>query len=271
MENIPNSVFATDSGIDSVSGGGVVSYNMLSALAKMSDVKGVFAGIDTKETGLNGTVIKSIKPEVYGYPPDPPFMKDYLTCSFMQQIGHPIELFVTYACPFGMSAKFLELKYRKFVSIVCDLAPHNINLSREEHEKFNAPYPYPHLTDEMMLKLYTKHLRLADKVIVHSLSGERYVSSEFNVNMDDIVVLPHGIYYPETIPELPQKVYNDRGGGLDRFAVGYFGSCGLDKGISYLFNAVQGNPTFDLVVGGKGTKGLEGNNKLHWFTHIGEG
>jgi glycosyltransferase involved in cell wall biosynthesis len=144
-----------------------------------------------------------------------------------------LELAISYGCPWGQCFEYL--KNQTFAKCIADLAPHNVQLSREEHLRFGGSYPYPHLTNDFLFKeMYLKHLKLADAVIVHSKQSAGYIEKEADIPYPHII--PHGAYIPEQIPDMPEK-----------FTCGHFGSIGFDKGFHYLLEAIGKQP---LVLGG---------------------
>ena len=244
-----NSIFLTDSNIDSHTGGGIVSYNLLEVLKQYSNVVSIMANfpkempniIDKKPNIIN------LNPAHYSYPADPPFFKDYLAYNNLPQ--DLIHLVLTYACPFGLTVD--ALKKRGFCRIIADIAPHSIELSRQEHETFildkplEERYPYPHLKDEWLWKLYSKHLRLADAVVVHSKKGAEYIHKKAELDKKPYVI-PHGCEIPKVEPELP----------MDKIRVGYFGALGLDKGFHYLLSLMM-KLKMPFYVGGKDSVALQ--------------
>lgn len=248
-----NSIFITDSGVSKNSGGGVVSYNIIEALNECSDLQAIMANVDPK---IQTTTMKiknrdillvNLNPAQFPYPADPPFFKDYLAYHHLPDV--PIHLAVFYACPFGLTAQ--RLKEKGFVRIVSDIAPHSIELSREEHESYftSMPlenrYPYPHLKDPWLWKLYSKHLRLSDAVIAHSSKGGEYIKKKAELTKDPYII-PHGNYPPLVEPDLP----------TDQVRVGYFGALGLDKGFHYLYKAIE-NTNRLFFIGGKDSMALK--------------
>ena len=251
------SCFITNSGINQNTGGGIVGYNLLGALLKNTEVKYVFSTHKFANNSINfggkeatfpvyhapvlhSIPAYSINPADYNYNADP-FSMDYLAYHILPT--EPIDIVQTYGCPFGLTVE--ELK-RKGAKVVADVAPHNLEISQEEHLKLAGKYPYPHLTEEMLWGMYSRNLRLSDVVIVHSHSSAKYIQQKARLK-DLPTVIPHGINLPETIPAYPEA-----------FIPGYFGALGIDKGLSYLVRAwVQINnpvPKGELYAGGYGTE-----------------
>lgn len=231
------SILITDSGINKTSGGGIVSLNLLEALQSCTTVEYVFSSqkFEYKKIPSYNIDAYSINPTHYGYQNNDPFLIDYLSFHFLKNMQ--VDLVQTYGCPFGLTVEETKRSFKS--KVVCDLAPHNIDISREEHIQFAGSYPFPHLNDEMLWGLYSRHLRLADEIVVHSNVSAEYIQKKARLSHPPKVI-PHGCYLPTSIPPYPEK-----------FTPGYFGSCGFDKGIIYLVNAWLQCPYPDkLIIGG---------------------
>lgn len=205
-----NSILITDSGINTTSGGGIVSRNLVEALQSCTSLKYIFSGQKFPDNKYRNIPAYTMNPQYHGYTDTDPFFMDYLAFHILPKNVH-VDLAQTYGCPHGLVVE--ELKREFHAKIVTDLAPHNIDVSREEHMKYVGKYPYPHLTNDMLWSLYSRHLRLADRVIVHSHSSAEYIKEKAKIRNDPIVI-PHGTYIPETTPSLPEQ-----------FTPGYFGAC----------------------------------------------
>lgn len=236
------SCLITNSGINSFSGGGIVSKNIAQSLQSFGILNYIFSNEKFENSNYNGIPAYCINPDHYYSPEDgwrvSPFIQDYLAFHFLPR--EKIDIAVFYACPFGLTAEELKRQYE--TKIVCDLAPHNIEISRAEHEKLLGKYPYPHLTNEILLNLYLRHLKIADKVIVHSNSSANYIKEKAKLSQDPVVI-PHGCDVPSIIPEYPEKIIP-----------GYFGSASIDKGITYLANAwlrIIHPPEVKMIIGGR--------------------
>ena len=66
-------------------------------------------------------------------------------------------------------------------------------------------FPYPHLDNDILWGLYSRHLRLADKVIVHSKKSAEYIKRKATL-INDPIVIPHGCYLPNTFERYPDYV-----------------------------------------------------------------
>lgn len=239
------SALITNSGLDKYSGGGSVSYQLLQTLLAVSDVQLIISGNVYPNNEFEGLRAECANPQAWGYNDENPFSMDYFAYNFFET-DPDIDLAVTYACPFNITIE--KLKKNSFCKVIADLAPHNINVSREEHMKINGKYPYPHLNNPFLLELYLRHLRLADLVITHSHVSAEYIQKEAKLQ-EKPTVIPHGTHLPEKTPDFP-----------DDFKIGYFGSLGNDKGFIYLWNAVLKYPSeIKLVIGGKESQWLSIN------------
>lgn len=237
-----NSIFITDSMINKVTGGGVVSLNMIESLRDFG-LSSIFCMQKQPDNRFMGIPSFSINPIHWGYNYYSPFFKDYLAYHLIPK--EKIDLCVSYGCPFGLTMEDLK---KEDVKIVCDLPPHKINISQEEHIKFTGEYNHPHLTDEVLWGLYSRHLRYADKVITHSDFSAEYIQKQAKLREKPISI-PHGCYLPENIPEYPEQV-----------TPGYFGSIGLDKGTIYLANAwlnTPHKPEVQMILGGRDAKDFQ--------------
>lgn len=242
-----NSIFITDSGINKTTGGGVVSLNMIESLKEFG-LSTIFSTQKFPDNKYDNIPAFSINPFDWGYQYFEPFFKDYLAYHMLPQ-DSPIDLICSYGCPFGLTMEDIKKSGTK---IVCDLPPHNIDISKAEHIKFVGEYNHPHLTDDVLWGLYSRHLRLADKVIVHSKKSAIYIKEKAKLK-ELPTVLPHGCYLPEKIPEYPEQI-----------TPGYFGSCGIDKGLSYLANAwlnIPHNVDIQMVLGGRDANMFQFENK----------
>lgn len=221
--------------------------NLLESLQSISDVKLIVSKTPCDHNKYRGIRSECIDSMMWGYKESTPFFEDYLARSFLPD--EPIDIAVTYGCPFGMTIE--KLKKENMTKVIADLAPHNIKISMEEHMKYTKSYPYPHLINPFLLELYLRHLRLADKVVVHSHSSAEYIMKEANLK-ELPEVIPHGTELPESTPEYP-----------DEFIPSYFGAIGHDKGFIYLFNAIVLYPSeIKLLIGGRETQGIVLNDKI---------
>jgi len=127
---------------------------------------------------------------------------------------------------------------------------HNPQMSIQEYQKQatlneGPAYPHHHISNPSLYRLHSRGLLEADLVIVPSTLSEDVVRE---IGVDRIKVIPHGTDLPETVPPMPEK-----------FAVGYLGQIGPDKGLSYLIEAWSklAYPDAVLMLAGWGTERLE--------------
>jgi glycosyltransferase involved in cell wall biosynthesis len=222
------SVFMTDSVIqESGTGGGIVCYQILQALKESTDV---LKCVDKKSMPAYGA----------------PFLIDYFTNAIVDDAPLLVEEFcegvaVSYGAPFGQSMQTMS---RLGYLTVADVAPHNIDVSREEHKRLGYGWNAPHLDNEVLWKIYTKHLTDADVVVVHSKMGGEYLKEKCGIA--DYKVIPHGCDIPEKYVPLPEQ-----------FAVGHIGVNGADKGQVYLVQAAA-KAHAGLWIAGAGTEVWQG-------------
>lgn len=234
-----SSIFFTNTPLGYGHGGAVVSYNMLKALQPITNLRSVFCtGILPPVKSL-GTPTKIIPKN---YTEGSPFLLDYFCLS---QINEEVNLAVFYAAPFGQTAKRL-----KPAKIIVDIAPHNIERSREEALAFGGKFPFPHINNPFLFSLYMLHVKIADTVIVHSKSSANYLKKLLSLKKDP-TVLPHGVDLPLKTEPLPKE-----------FRVAHVSQFGLDKGQIYLLRAwgiLQQISGFnaELVIVGMGTEHLQ--------------
>jgi len=227
------SIFCTNSSITLDSGGGIVCYNIIQALKTVTELKTVMCN---RSIPLE-VPIRVISPAFYQQPENP-FLYDYFASSFAEKV----DIAQFYGAPFGQTvAKLCLLHHPK---ILVDIAPHNIELSREEHQRLGLPFPYPHLNKNLWQLLYMLHVKVADVVIFHSKSSAEYIKKELGLT-NEIRVIPHGCDLPKEIKPLPPK-----------FVVAHVGVNGPDKGQCYLMLAWEGLglKDADIILAGLGTE-----------------
>ena len=122
----------------------------------------------------------------------------------------------------GTFPKLTEKLKAQGVKITYTAAAHDIKLSQEEFEKNNIPYDFPHLTNPEILNQYLISYRNADLVICPSKHSGQIMN---NFGCKNVSVIPHGCKTGSILPS-PKK-----------FAVGYLGQIGPDKGVRYLIEA----------------------------------
>jgi glycosyltransferase involved in cell wall biosynthesis len=121
------------------------------------------------------------------------------------------------------SRTIAELKKRGTI-VTYTAAAHDINVSRQEHEKLGVPFDYPHLNDPEQWARYVRGYLLADLVICPSALSQRVMEG---YGCKNVKVIPHGVNLPAVVKPLPK-----------RFACAALGQlCGPDKGVIYLLQA----------------------------------
>lgn len=196
------SLFCTNSTIGYGSGGGVVTYHIRLALTELP------------------SELQWFDNQCGQYDKIEPHAIDHFIC---EKLNGTFDLAVFYGAPFGLVAK--KVKPAKIVS---DVAPHNIELSREEHKLLGTPFNYGrHLTDWNEWHRYMLHVVLADLVIVHSHFSGEYIRKNLKLT-NRIEVLPHGCDPPDVVPPYP-----------DQFVIGHLSVNAPDKGQIYLLQAIK--------------------------------
>ena len=223
-----NSVFITTSPIGMGSGGGSVCYNICHALKKATDLKAIMASCNSFPADLQTPCICT-RPDCYKQS-DNPFLYDYFTYWNLPQ--EHIDICHMYSAPFGVTAR--EIKKRNpHATILIDIPAHNLEESVKEHEHLMGKYPYLHMTDPFLWKIYSEHIRQADIIISPSTVSSEYIrtSGTFGKILGirqkhiPIIHIPHGTNLPkeEDIKPFPEK-----------FTVATLSQNGCDKGQVYL-------------------------------------
>jgi glycosyltransferase involved in cell wall biosynthesis len=228
-----------DAQIRTLSGGSVVSLNLLEVLREVSDVKMILGGQHFTDAKYEGIPAHCIKPEQFRY--DCLFFSDYFAKALVQANVAPstsVDLVLSYAGPWSDTFEYLKREHKS--KIIADFAPHRVDLSMEEHLKFHNEYPYSHYQKGFLFDMLMKFCKVNDALVVHSKSSAEYLKSIIDLKREPFVI-PHGTYIPSSIPPYPTE-----------FTPGYMGSMGADKGINYLVCAIASTtPAMKLVIGGK--------------------
>lgn len=201
-----SSIYITNAQIGLGTGGGIVAVNESLALENVTSLKKVLS----KE---------EIDPSKYNLP-NTPFLYDYLT--WYQILNEKVDIAHLYGGTFTQTVKHLKDSGTK---VFLTIAAHNIELSIEEHKKLGYEYPYVHITDPILWKVYSQYIREADVVIFPSKSSAEYLKQKLRPR-GDVVVIPHGCYVPAKVEPVPEK-----------FDVAYLGQFGPDKGLFHLIRA----------------------------------
>lgn len=191
-------LFVTSDQIGSETGGGVATFQQLDA----------FRCLD--ETDV-------INPEPTGNP----FLTDQNALIEYEKSKKKYKLAHFYS---GTYSKLIERLKKDGTKVTYGVDAHNVNLSKEEHEKLGVPFNFPHLTDKKLWSDYIKGYLLANTVISSSTPSAKIMQG---YGCKKVEVVPHGCYMPKRTNKTPPK----------RFIVGYLGAIGPDKGLIYLIKA----------------------------------
>lgn len=234
------SLFATTSEVKPGSGGGIVSYNIALALKEATNLVRILCD---GETDIAKS--KNINPTNYAQP-NVPFLWDY----FATQFAIPVDIAHFRGDPFGLTAEKIKF-LNPNAKIIVDVPAHNLELSIEEFHRWGYCYPFLHMLDDFLWKIYASHVGKADVVVVPSTLSAKYVelSKTFRkvfLHKPEIKIIPHGTELPKEIPPKPD----------DKFRVIHLGACGFDKGQIYLLQAWKKLNLKDaeLLIAGYGTE-----------------
>lgn len=240
-----NSIFITNSGINPITGGGIVGINLVESLKAITNLQYILCGTKFPNDKYIDVPAYTINAKDWGYINwrTTPFFEDYMAFHLLHK-EPKIDLALTYGCPMGLTIE--EIKRNFDAKVVTDLAPHIIEVTKEDHVKYSGSYDYPHLSDDVLWGLYSRHLKFADAVIVHSKKSAEYIKKKANL-ITEPMVIPHGCRILENILELP-----------DKMIPGYMGAIGIDKGIMYSANAWLNLPYEEkMVIGGREGAGFK--------------
>lgn len=219
-------LYVTADRIGMVSGGGIVTLNEYQALSGLGETH----PFDRERVDCSGD----------------PFAIDGRFHDLLAQAQDPrLQGGVAHFYAGCFSRTVEHLKSHLGMKVTYTAAAHDVKLSREEHLAMGLPFDYPHLNDEELWKKYLAGYRLADLVICPSWASA-HIMQGFGCSR--VAVIPHGVELPAS-PEPPPRP--------KRFAVGYFGAIGPDKGLRYLLEAWKKLAYKDatLVLGGRATAG----------------
>lgn len=211
-------LYLTADAVGASTGGGVVTANESRALGKIGELV------------------------VWSFPDAPrPWGADDAACdrlradeSFRPRIVHLYS---------GTFTKTIAVLKERGCRVTYTCAAHDINISREEHERFGFAFDYPHLTDPALWDRYVEGYRRADVVICPSQLSAKIVRA---YGCEKVVVIPHGADAAAApLTPLPK-----------RFSVAYLGQPGPDKGLAYLLAAWKSLNYEDvlLTIAGRGTE-----------------
>ncbi len=172
-----------------------------------------------------------------------PFLHDYLALEKLSNIDlSKISIAQLYAGPFGQTIRYLKAKGIKTVNTY---AAHDRKESIKEFELLGYDYPYIHIKDDKLWRIYFAGAKEADALITPSNLSKNFLLNEGCTQK--IEIIPHGTNIPDKIEPIPNK-----------FNVGYIGGLGPDKGIVYIIKSWSTINYSDgtLILAGRGTEQL---------------
>jgi glycosyltransferase involved in cell wall biosynthesis len=211
--------FATTANLSTSGGGDVVSLHESNALTKFCDSVHVISARDVpEETRRN------------------PFAWDFYV-SLLISRRYDIAHFNGH--PFYRTINALKY-YNPDIKIVTSVPAHNLEHSIEEHHKLGIDYEslYPHMIGERFYE-YASQEYMADAVVYPSKYSMDYLSKRLGLTNRQLII-PHGVDTPSKYPSYPTIP-----------SVGYIGAWGVDKGITYLLDAMKHLPRSNLTLYGK--------------------
>ena len=228
-------LFATADRIGTPSGGGQVTYNELAALRELNP----------NVECLDGLVLQPSQHSL----PESPFISDYLALHLIAE-GHRLGVYKDFRLAHFYSGCFSQtirwLKGRDtFISYT--VPAHDRKETIGEFESLGFTYPYPHIKDNNLWKVFFQGQREADLVITPSRLSASFLEDE---GCQRVEVIPHGCDLPSTAD---MSIWEK-----SIFYAGYLGQVGLDKGLLYLIKAWSklNLPQAVLLLAGPGTKSL---------------
>jgi glycosyltransferase involved in cell wall biosynthesis len=195
--------------LDANSSGGNVTKQELSALESLGD--------DVIKIGHD-----DMNPSKFGLP-DTSFLQDYLTLEYLSKIDlSKIHLAHMYSTPYPQTIRYLKAKNIK-TTITC--AAHDRKESIKEFHNLGLVYPFEHIKNDILWKIFSSDIKEADIVITPSKASAEFLLKE---GAKRVEIISHGINIPDEkdIKPFPNE-----------FRVGYIGSWGPDKGVIYLLQS----------------------------------
>lgn len=241
-----------------------MSKRELEALQKHTQVKMILA--NHKELDYP-TVIESINPLDYKLP-DNPFMWDYIASELLDgrmiEIDGDVDILFINGNPFGKTVdKFIQnaffFKEQPETLVITDVPAHDLRESIEEHHRLGINYElqYPHMVDEFLFDMQTKHILESDVIICPSSYSVKALQKLDLVSDQDFQIIPHGVDLPDAVKPLPEQ-----------FRVGYVGSCGADKGVIYACMAWKQLNYKDAVFGYAGPHESIWKDQNGWIKRV---
>lgn len=212
-------LYITCDNIGSATGGGKVTYNELEALKSLGPT-----------TVINPPMLGS------------PFEADELALTGYKDKIKDVKIAHFYAGTFSKTVKFLK---ENGVKVTYTCAAHDVQVSKEEHEKLGIPFAYPHLVNPDLFQQYIQGYKDANVVISPSTHSKKVMEKQ---GIGNIQIIPHGTDLPTDVKPIPEKP----------FIVGYLGQPGADKSLIYLIQAWARLNYSDaqLVIAGNNTETL---------------
>lgn len=213
-------LFVTTANLSKDGGGDVVSLHECNALRRFCD--------DDVDVITNSVVPDDVKPY--------PFLWDF---SVSMKVNKQYDIVHFNGHPFFKTIG--TLKYlNPDIKIVTSVPAHNLEHSIEEHHKLGVEYEkiYPHMIGDNFYA-YTSQNKLADVVIYPSKYSMDYFSKRVGLTNKQMII-PHGVDTPPKHPSIPSIP-----------SIGYIGALGVDKGVTYLLQAMRKLAQSKLTIYGK--------------------
>lgn len=188
--------------------------------------------------------------------PNHPFLQDYLTLENLSHIKlKDVDMAHLYAGPFTQTVRYLKANR---IHTILTIDAHDRYESIKEFENLGYQYPYNHIRDEKLWKIYNGAVHNVDVVITPSKISAEFLQKE-GVRPNKIIIIPHGTNIPdskeiEPIGKVSSRILKTE------FTVGYLGQYGPDKGVKYLIEAWSSLNYKDselLLGGSSANQGLE--------------
>ncbi len=208
------------------SGGGKAVVNELEALRSMGNT--ISLSFD------------DLSPQKF-HQPDSPFLWDYfgLTKVATMPLAGDCRLVHFYSGSFTETVRNLK---ERCIWVSYMVPAHDRRISIEEFERLGLEYPYKHISDEGLWKMYSEGYRLADLVLTQSRRSADFMRS---IGCGNVEVVPGGIDWPTKVEPMPEK-----------FHVAYVGAIGPDKSLIDLMAAwgILNYSDSTLILAGLGTE-----------------
>lgn len=171
-------------------GGGVIAYHQARLLEKIDMLDGILTTKPDLVESHFAVPIYDISPEKIGLPPGP-WSLDYRIARHLADEDMMQSIFFNGA-GYPLTASAIQAPN----IAVADLPAHNIEESVAEFKRFGYEFPYKHLTDPALLKLYVKHLLGSQLIFCPAQMCADYAVEKFGLQKDRIKVVPRGTTMP---------------------------------------------------------------------------